>query len=132
MLCFTSIIFSFRFRSFHFASMRNKINIFSLCFRLISFSFRFRCEKSEKTLFSHRSKKILLPFRFEVKMMAFFRFCFASFRFKAKVIGVFCFPFALFCFETKIIAIFCFFFVLFLIHSIFVSLQISTFRIDAK
>jgi hypothetical protein len=46
--------------------------------------------------------------------------------------AVFCFLFASFCFEAKIMAVFCFFFVLFLLRSIFVSLQISTFRINAK
>jgi hypothetical protein len=51
-----------------------------------------------KTLFSHQNEKILLPFRFEAKMMAVFRFSF----------------------------------VLFSLRSIFVSVQISTFRIDAK
>jgi hypothetical protein len=65
-------------------------------------------------------------------MMAFFRFCFASFRFEAKMMGVLRFRFALFRFEAKMIAIFRFFFVLFSLCSIFVSLQISTFRIDAK
>jgi hypothetical protein len=47
--------------------------------------------------------------------MAVFRFRFASFRFGA-----------------KIMAVFRFFFVLFSLLSIFVSLQFSTFRIDAK
>jgi hypothetical protein len=44
-----------------------------------------------------------------------FRFCFTSF-----------------CFEAKIMAVFCFFCVLFSLHLIFVSLQISTFCINAK
>jgi hypothetical protein len=64
--------------------------------------------------------------------MAVFRFRFASFRFYAKMIAVFRFRFASFCFEAKMMAVFCFFFVLFLLCSIFVSLQISTFRINAK
>jgi hypothetical protein len=68
-------------------------------------------KQAKKTLFSHQSEKNLLPFRFEAKMMAFFRFYFASFRFKAKMIAVFRFPFALFRFEAKMIAIFCSFFV---------------------
>jgi hypothetical protein len=63
-------------------------------------------KQAKKTLFSHQSEKILLPFRFEAKMMAFFHFCFASFRFEAKMMGVFRFPFALFRFEAKIIAFF--------------------------
>jgi hypothetical protein len=64
--------------------------------------------------------------------MAVFRFRFASFRFKAKMMAVFRFCLASFCFEAKMMAVFRFFFVLFLLRSIFVSLQISTFRIDAK
>jgi hypothetical protein len=64
--------------------------------------------------------------------MAVFRFCFASFRFEAKIMAVFRLRFASFRFEAKMMAVFCFFFVLFLLRSIFVSLQISTFRIDAK
>jgi hypothetical protein len=63
--------------------------------------------------------------------MALFRFRFASFRFEAKRMAVFCFRFASFRFEVKMMAVFCFFFVLFSLRSIFVSLQISTFRIDA-
>jgi hypothetical protein len=46
--------------------------------------------------------------------------------------AVFCFRFASFCFEAKIMAVFHFFFILFSLRSIFVSLQVSTFRIDAK
>jgi hypothetical protein len=42
------------------------------------------------------------------------------------------FRFASFSFKAKTMAVFCFFFVLFLLRSIFVSLQISMFRIDAK
>jgi hypothetical protein len=48
-------------------------------------------------------------------MMAVFRFRFASFRF-----------------EAKMMAVFRFFLVLFSLRSIFVLLQISMFRIDAK
>jgi hypothetical protein len=51
-----------------------------------------------------------------------FCFRFASFRFKAKMMAVVCFRFASFRF----------FFVLFSLRSIFVSLQVSTFRIDAE
>jgi hypothetical protein len=65
-------------------------------------------------------------------MMAVFRFRFVSFRFQAKRMAVFRFCFSSFRFEPKMMAIFCFFFVLFSLCSIFVSLQISTFRIDAK
>jgi hypothetical protein len=89
-------------------------------------------KQAKKTLFSHRSEQILFPFRFEAKMLVFFHFCFASFRFEAKMMGVFRFRFALFRFEAKMIAIFRFFFVLFSLRSIFVSLQISTFCINAK
>ncbi len=64
--------------------------------------------------------------------MAVFRFRFASFCLEAKRMAVFCFHFASFRFEAKMMAFFCFFFVLFSLRSIFVSLQISTFRIDAK
>jgi hypothetical protein len=39
---------------------------------------------------------------------------------------------ASFRFKAKMMAVFCFFFVLFSLRSIFVSLQISTFRIDVK
>jgi hypothetical protein len=46
--------------------------------------------------------------------------------------AVFCFRFASFRLEAKRMAVFRFFFVLFSLRSIFVSLQISTFHIDAK
>jgi hypothetical protein len=46
--------------------------------------------------------------------------------------GSFSLPFASFRFEAKMMAVFRFFFVLFSLRSIFVSLQISMFRIDAK
>jgi hypothetical protein len=65
-------------------------------------------------------------------MMAVFRFRFASFCLEAKRMAVFCFRFASFRFGAKMMAVFRFFFVLFSLRSIFVSLQISTFRIDAK
>jgi hypothetical protein len=65
-------------------------------------------------------------------MMAVFRFCFASFCFEAKRMAVFCFRFASFHFEAKMMAVFRFFLVLFSLRSIFVWLQISLFRIDAK
>jgi hypothetical protein len=65
-------------------------------------------------------------------MMAVFRFRFASFRLEAKRMAVFCFRFASFRFGTKIMAVFRFFYDLFSLRSIFVSLQISTFGIDAK
>jgi hypothetical protein len=65
-------------------------------------------------------------------MKAVFRFRFASFRFKAKIMAVFRFRLASFCFEAKMMAVFRFFFVLFSLRSIFVSLQISMFHIDAK
>jgi hypothetical protein len=65
-------------------------------------------------------------------MMAVFHFRFASFRLEAKRMAVFRFRFASFRFGAKMMAVFRFFFVLFLLRSIFVSLQISTFRIDAK
>jgi hypothetical protein len=65
-------------------------------------------------------------------MMAVFRFRFASFHFEAKMMEVFRFRFALFRFEAKMMAVFRFFFILFSLRSIFVSLQISMFRINAK
>jgi hypothetical protein len=65
-------------------------------------------------------------------MMAVFRFRFALFCFEAKRMAVFSFRFASFRFKAKIMAVFHFFFVLFLHRSLFISLQISTFRIDAK
>jgi hypothetical protein len=77
-------------------------------------------------------KKISLPFRFEAKMMAVFCFRFASIRFEVKRMAVFRFGFASFRFEVTMMAVFRFFFVLFLLRSIFVSLKISSFRIDAK
>jgi hypothetical protein len=64
--------------------------------------------------------------------MEVFCFRFASFRLEAKRMAVFCFRFASFRFGAKIMAVFRFFFVLFLLCSIFNSLQISTFRINAK
>ncbi len=103
---------------------------FSLLFRFVFASFHF---------FASKRKKILLPFRFEAKMMpvfcfgfASFPFGFASFRFKAKRMAVLCFRFALFSFEARMMANFGFFFVLFSLRFIFVLLQISMFRIDAK
>jgi hypothetical protein len=65
-------------------------------------------------------------------MMAVFRFRFASFCFEAKRMAVFRFRFASLRFEAKMMAVFRFLFVLFSLCSTFVSLQISTFRIDAK
>jgi hypothetical protein len=65
-----------------------------------------------------RIEKILLPFRFEAKMMAVFRVRFASFHFEAKMMEVFRFRFASFRFEAKIMAVFRFFFVLFSLRSI--------------
>jgi hypothetical protein len=80
----------------------------------------------------HRSEKNSLPFRFEAKMMAVFRFRFASFRFEAKRMAVFLLPFRFISLRSKNDGSFLLFFVLFSLRSIFVSLQISTFRIDAK
>jgi hypothetical protein len=96
---------------------------FSLLFRFVFASFLFRfaldAKTSEKTpFFASKRKK--------------FRFSFAPFRFRAEKMAVFRFRFASFRFEPKMMAVFRFSFVLFLLHSIFVSLQISTFRIDAK
>jgi hypothetical protein len=95
---------------------------FSLLFRFVFASFQLHfasdAKTSEKTLFSHRSEKIF--------------FCFASFRFEVKKMAVFRFRFASFRFEAKIMAVFRFFFVLFSLRSIFVYLQNSMFRIDAK
>jgi hypothetical protein len=65
-------------------------------------------------------------------MMAVFRFRFTSFHFEAKIMAVFRFRFASFRFEAKMMAVFPFFLVLFSLRSIFVSLQISTFRTNAK
>ncbi len=65
-------------------------------------------------------------------MMAVYRFRFSSFQFEAKKMAVFRFRFASFHFEAKMMAGFRFFFVSFSLRSIFVLLQISTFRIDAK
>jgi hypothetical protein len=65
-------------------------------------------------------------------MMAVFRIRFASFHFEAKMMEVFRFRFASFRFEAKMLAVFRFFFVFLSLRSIFVLLQISMFRIDAK
>ncbi len=48
----------------------------------------------------------MLPFRFEAKMMAVFRFHFASFLFEAKRMAVFCFRFASFRCEAKMMQFF--------------------------
>jgi hypothetical protein len=63
--------------------------------------------------------------------MAVFCFHIALFHFKAKIMAVFRFRFASLRFEAKMMAVFRFFFVLFSLRSIFVSFQISMFRIDA-
>jgi hypothetical protein len=92
-------------------------------------------KQAKKTFFRIAAKLITFcfaSFRFDVKKIAVFCFRFASFRFEAKIMAVFCFRFASFRFKAKMMAVFCFFFVLFLLRSIFVSLQNSTFRIDAK
>jgi hypothetical protein len=52
---------------------------------------------------------MLLPFRFEAKMMAVFCFRFASFHFEAKMMEVFRFRFASFRFKAKMMAVFHFF-----------------------
>jgi hypothetical protein len=82
----------------------------------------FRIERKKNVAFiSLRSENygsFSLPFRFislRSEIMVVFRFSFASFRF-----------------EAKMMAVLRFFFVLFSLRSIFVSLQISTVRIDAK
>jgi hypothetical protein len=143
--------FSLPFASFRFeffASDQSKINTayfrfvslpkiccfasFSFCFRFFFVFVCFRCEKSEKKLFLHRSEKISLPFRFEAKMVVVYHFHFASFHFEANMMAVFRFCFASFRFEAKMMAVFRFFLVLFSLRSIFVSLQIFMFRIDAK
>jgi hypothetical protein len=72
---------------------------FLLLFRFVFASFHFL----------HRSEKNLLPFRFKAKMMAVFRFRFASFRFEAERMAVFCFLFSSFRFEAKMMTVFCFF-----------------------
>jgi hypothetical protein len=122
------------FRLEFFASDQSKINrayfrfvllpkifcfaSFSFCFRFISFSFHFKCKNKRKNTFRIEAKKLC--------------FRFASFRFEAKMIAVFRFRFASFRFEAKMMAFFHFFFILFSLRFIFVSLQISMFRIDAK
>jgi hypothetical protein len=100
-LCFTSKHFSFRIVSL------------LLCFVYASFHFRFASDTktSKKTFFSHWSEKILLPFRFKAKVMAVFRFRFASFHFEVKIIKVFRSRFASFYFEAKMREVFRFRFV---------------------
>jgi hypothetical protein len=108
---------------------------FSFCFRFISFRFTSDAKTSEKNTFPIEEKKFrfrFASFRFQAKIMAVFRFRFASFNFEAKMMPVFRFRFASFRFEAKIMAVFRFFFVLSSLRSIFVSLQISMFRINAK
>ncbi len=82
-MCFArscGIFFFASFRFKFFASDQSEINRayfcfvllpkivrfapFLFCFRFSSFSFRFRCENKRKKIFSHRSEKILLSFRF--------------------------------------------------------------------
>jgi hypothetical protein len=130
---------------FHFASFR---------FVFASFHIRFASDAktSEKTLFSHRSEKISLPFHYislrskndgsfllqfrvisvlsknDSSFLLLFRFILLQ----SENYGSFCFRFASFRFEAKMMAVFRFFLVLFLLHSIFVSLQISMFCTNAK
>jgi hypothetical protein len=131
-----------------------------LLFRFVFASFHIRfasdAKTSKNTFFLHRTEKFLLSFcfeakkfrfpfalkqklwqffasfHFEAKMIEVFCFRFASFHFEAKMMEVFCFRFASFRFEAKMMAVFSLFFVLFSLRSIFVSLQIYMFRIDAK
>jgi hypothetical protein len=69
-------------RAYIFALFRFQKFCFSLLFRFVFASFHFRfaldAKTSDKTFFSHQSEQISLPFRFEAKMMAVFRFRFAS------------------------------------------------------
>jgi hypothetical protein len=77
MFCLNNFFVSLPIFSFRFNAKRNKrfFALFSLNFIFVSLQMR---KQAKKTLFSHRSENILLPFRFEAKMMTFFRFCFAS------------------------------------------------------
>ncbi len=98
---------------FRFVSLPNFVCYasFSFCFHFISFSFCFRCENKRENIFSHRSEKISLLFRFislrsENDSSFFLPFRFISlrsendgssslpFRLEAKMIAVFCFLFA--------------------------------------
>jgi hypothetical protein len=125
---------------------------FSFCFCFISYSFCFRCENKRKyTFFASKRKNyasVSLYFASKQKWWQFFlQFRVISvlskndssflllFRFillQSENYGSFCFRFASFRFEAKMMAVFRFFLVLFLLHSIFVSLQISMFCTDAK
>ncbi len=133
-LCFASKNFSFRFFfvlfSLHFIfvslQMRKQAEKHFFHIEAISLLFRFEAKMMAVFLFRFAS------FHFEAKMMEVFRFHFASFNFEAKMMEVFRFRFTSFRFEAKMMAVVRFFFVLFSLRSIFVSLQISMFRIEAK
>jgi hypothetical protein len=93
---------------------------FSLLFRFVFASFHFFASKGKNNFasISLRSENYVsfsLPFRF--------------ISLRSEKDGSFSLPF---CFKAKIMAVFCFFFVFFSLRSIFVSLQIYTFRIDEK
>jgi hypothetical protein len=124
LFCFQNFFVTHCFASTLFVLLQSKTKwtFFRFCFSLISFSFRFRCENKRKKFAS---------ISLQSENDGIFRFCFVSCRFEVKTMAVFRFRFASFRFEAKMKAVFCFFRYVSL-RSIFVSLQISTFRIDAK
>jgi hypothetical protein len=120
---FFSRFFSLRI----FASDQSEINrayfrfvslpkIFTFRFFFVLFSLHF-------ILFSLQMQKKAKKHFFRIKAKKHF------FWMKAKKVSL---PFSSFRFEAKMMAVFRSFFVLFSLRSIFVSLQISMFRIDAK
>jgi hypothetical protein len=119
-----------------FALFRFQKFFVSLLFRYVFASFHFRfgldAKTSEKTLFSHRSEK---KFRFnslrsEIDGSLSLPFRFISLRSKNN--GSFSLPFRFISLRSENDGSFSLFFVLFSLRSIFVLLQISTFRIDVK
>ncbi len=95
---------------------------FSLLFRIVFASFNFFASKRKKFAFillrSENDGSFSLPF------------CFISLR--SEKDGSFLLPFRFISLRSENDGSFLLFFVLFSLRSIFVSLQISTFRIDAK
>jgi hypothetical protein len=75
-------------------------------------------KQAKKHFFRIEAKKISRPFRF--------------ISLRSENDGSFLLPFRFISLQSEKDGSFCFFFVLFSLRSIFVSLQISTFRIDAK
>ncbi len=94
LLCFAYKNFSFRFRSFRFASKRNEINVFSLLFTILGIDIK---SKRPGFIFFFDSLQIVpefhsILFRFEV--FASFSFCFRFISFFCIEAKKICFHFA--------------------------------------